>query len=254
MLMIISPAKTLDFENPSPTSGFTAPEFLEQSKELVTILQRKTSLDLVELMKISMKLADLNVQRFHDWHLPFTPENAKQALYAFRGDVYTGLDADTLDGDGIAFAQSHLRILSGLYGLLKPLDLMQPYRLEMSTKLANERGNNLYDFWGSLITEYLQQAIDAQGDNVLINLASNEYAKAVKFKELNAEVITPLFKEKRGNAYKIISFSAKKARGLMSRYIIDNRLTDPEAIKDFDLDNYRFNPKLSEGNDWVFTR
>jgi len=254
MMIIISPAKTLDFVSNAPTSVCTMPEFLDHSKELVEILQTKTGFDLAELMKISMKLADLNVQRFHDWRLPFTPENAKQALFAFKGDVYTGFDADSLDGKGIEFAQNHLRILSGLYGLLRPLDLMQPYRLEMGTKLANERGSNLYDFWGSLITEQLQKAIEAQGDNVLINLASNEYAKAVKFKELNAEVITPVFKEKRGNDYKIISYSAKKARGLMSRYIIDNRLSDPEAIKDFDLDDYRFNPELSKGNEWTFTR
>jgi len=254
MLMIISPAKTLDFEAPSPISDYTMPELLERSQELVGILQQKTSLDLAELMKISMKLAKLNVGRFRDWQLPFTADNAKQALFAFRGDVYTGLDADTLDKDGIDFAQNHLRILSGLYGSLRPLDLMQPYRLEMGTKLANDRGSNLYDFWGSLITEHLQQAIDAQGDNVLINLASNEYAKAVKFAELKAEVITPVFKEKRGSAWKIISFSAKKARGLMVRYIIDNRLTDPEAIKGFDLEDYRFNPALTSGSEWVFSR
>jgi cytoplasmic iron level regulating protein YaaA (DUF328/UPF0246 family) len=254
MLMIISPAKTLDFESTSPTGNFTLPELLNRSQELIQILQQKTSFDLAELMKISMKLADLNVQRFHEWHLPFTPENAKQALFAFKGDVYTGLDADTLDAEGIKFAQQHLRILSGLYGLLRPLDLMQAYRLEMGTKLANKRGHNLYDFWGSTVTEHLNCAIDAQGDNLLVNLASNEYAKAVKFDRLNAKVITPVFKEKRGSAYKIISFSAKKARGLMSRFIIDNRLTDPNDIKAFNLDHYCFNRELSDGNEWGFSR
>ena len=253
MLMIISPAKTLDFEHPS-TSEHTIPDALERSQELINILNRMDSFELAELMKISMKLADLNAARFRAWQMPFTPDNAKQSLFAFRGDVYTGLDADTLKADDIAFTQKHLRILSGLYGLLRPLDLIQAYRLEMGTRLANERGANLYGFWDSLITKQLNQAIKEQEDNFLINLASNEYFKAVKVKELGAEIITPVFKEKRDSGYKIISFSAKKARGMMCRYIIDNKITEPDKLKEFDLDHYTFNEGLSSGNDWVFTR
>ncbi|MFC1536813.1 peroxide stress protein YaaA [Pseudomonadota bacterium] len=254
MLMIISPAKTLDFEAPSPTANFTMPDLTDESRQLIDALKEKNSFEIAELMKISMKLADLNRLRFQQWETPFTLKNAKQALFAFRGDVYTGLDADTLEQEGIAFAQQHLRILSGLYGLLRPLDLMQPYRLEMGTRLTNERGKNLYDFWGSLITEALNRAVKEQGDNALINLASNEYFKAVKVKELAAEIITPVFKEKRGDTYKIISFSAKKARGLMCRYIIDNQISNPEMIKGFDLDGYAYNPTLASGNEWVFSR
>ena len=254
MLMIISPAKTLDYEHTAPTSAFTIPDLLDRSQELIDSMQEKDSFEIAELMKISMKLADLNASRFREWHRPFSMDNAKQSLFAFKGDVYAGLDADTLEQEGIAFAQQHLRILSGLYGLLRPLDLMQPYRLEMGTRVANGRGKNLYDFWGSLITEALNRAIKEQGDNTLINLASNEYFKAVKVKELTAEIITPLFKEKRGDTYKVISFSAKKARGLMCRYIIDNRITDPEQMKHFDLEDYAYNPSLSSGNSWVFSR
>lgn len=254
MLMIISPAKTLDFEHPPSTSEHTCPDLLDRSQQLIDILREKESFEIAELMNISIKLAELNSARFREWQTPFTANNAKQALFAFKGDVYTSLDADTLDKVGIAFTQKHLRIISGLYGLLRPLDLMQAYRLEMGTKLANPHGNNLYDFWGSLITANAKQAIDEQGDNVLINLASNEYAKAVKFNKLHAEVITPVFKENRGDAYKIISFSAKKARGLMCRYIIDKRISEPEAIKGFDLEGYRYNAKLSSGNTWIFSR
>lgn len=254
MLMIISPAKTLDFEHASSTDEYTIPDALDRSQELVDILNQKDSFELAELMKISMKLADLNSARFREWRTPFTPDNAKQALFAFKGDVYTGLNADVLNPGGIAFAQKHLRILSGLYGLLRPLDLMQAYRLEMGTKLANRCGNNLYDFWGSTITEMVNTAISEQGDNTLINLASNEYYKSIDPKLLNAEVITPVFKEKRGNSYKIISFSAKRARGMMCRYIIDNRITAPEEIKGFDLDCYDFNGQLSSEREWVFTR
>jgi len=254
MLMIISPAKTLDYEHAAPTAEFTIPDLLDRSQELIDSMREKDSFEIAELMKISMKLADLNATRFREWHRPFTMDNAKQSLFAFKGDVYTGLDADTLDKNGIDFTQNHLRILSGLYGLLRPLDLMQAYRLEMGTRLANVYGNNLYEFWGSLITKKLNQAVEEQGDNTLINLASNEYFKAVKVKELAAEIITPVFKEKRGDAYKIISFSAKKARGLMCRYIIDNQISNPETIKGFDLDNYAYNPALSSGNSWVFSR
>lgn len=254
MLMIISPAKTLDFEHASPTNEYTIPDALDRSQELINILKRMDGFEVAELMKISMKLADLNCSRFRSWHPPFTPDNAKQSLFAFMGDVYTGLNTTTLDSSAIAFAQKHLRILSGLYGLLRPLDLMQAYRLEMGTKLANPHGETLYDFWGNTITERLNHAIVEQGDHILINLASNEYFKSVQTKTLDAEIITPLFKEKRNDGYKVISFSAKKARGMMCRYIIDNRTTNPEAIKEFDLDGYTYNPEQSSGNSWVFSR
>ena len=252
--MIISPAKTLDFEHPSPACEHTIPDALDRSQELINILNQMDSFQLAELMKISMKLADLNSARFRDWQTPFSLNNAKQALFAFKGDVYTGLDAETLESKSITFAQKHLRILSGLYGLLRPLDLIQAYRLEMGTKLANKHGSNLYDFWGGSITEMVNTAIREQNDNILINLASHEYFKSVHANALHAEIITPIFKEKRGDAYKIISFSAKKARGMMCRYIIDNQISDPEKVKGFDLDNYAFNEGLSSGKDWVFTR
>jgi hypothetical protein len=204
-------------------------------------------------MKLSDKLAGLNVARYESWAPPFTLANAKQAVLAFKGDVYTGLDAETLDEDGLAFAQNHLRILSGLYGVLKPLDLMQAYRLEMGTKLANPAGKDLYAFWGDDIQDSLK-AEPALEDNVLINLASNEYFKAVKAKTLAARIITPVFKDWKNGQYKMISFYAKKARGLMSRYIIDHRLNEPEQIKAFDYEGYRFSEEMSKGDEWVFIR
>lgn len=254
MLLIISPAKKLDTDAPAPVNRCTQPEMLDQAGELVAILREMDSFQIADLMKLSMKLADLNMQRYQNWHTPFTPENAKPALFAFQGDVYQGLDAASLDEKAIDFAQQHLRILSGLYGLLRPLDLMQPYRLEMGTRLANPRGRDLYAFWGDRITEALDRALAEQGDRVLINLASNEYFKAVRPRRLEARIITPQFKERRGGSYRVISFSAKKARGMMCRYIIERGLDDPEAIQSFDLDGYAFHPELSEGDTWVFAR
>jgi hypothetical protein len=205
-------------------------------------------------MGISDKLAGLNAARFGQWSTPFTSENARPAILAFNGDVYTGLDAQSFKPHDFDFAQQHMRILSGLYGLLQPLDLMQAYRLEMGTKLANSRGNNLYQFWGDIITNELNKALTEQGDDVLINLASNEYFKSVKTKSLNATIITPAFRDWKNGQYKMISFFAKKARGLMARYIIENQLNDVEKLKDFDLAGYQFNSEFSQGNDWVFTR
>jgi hypothetical protein len=254
MLIIVSPAKKLDETTPAPVETHSQPELIEDARALIAVLQQKDSFQVADLMKLSMKLADLNVERYQNWYTPFTPENAKQAVYAFRGDVYQGLDADTLSEEDIAFAQSHMRILSGLYGLLKPLDLMQPYRLEMGTKLATGRGRDLYAFWGNIITDALNEALAAQGDDVLINLASNEYFKAVKPKALKGRIITPQFREYKNGAYKVVSFHAKRARGLMSRFIIEQRLSEPEAIKGFDVDDYRFNPELSDGDTWVFCR
>ncbi|MBV2091582.1 MAG: peroxide stress protein YaaA [Candidatus Thiodiazotropha sp. (ex Ctena orbiculata)] len=254
MLIAISPAKTLDYETPPVTKTHTKPRFLKQSKALIDNLRNYSALDLAELMNLSIKLSELNFDRYHDWKTPFNMKNAKQAALAMKGDVYTGLDAETLDESGFEFAQRHLRILSGLYGVLKPLDLMQPYRLEMGTKLPNEQGKDLYAFWGEQITQSINKDLKAQGDDILVNLASNEYFKSIKPKLVKGRIITPQFKERKNGSYRMIGVFAKKARGLMSRYIIDNQLSDPEDIKGFDVDGYRFNKKLSKDDQWVFTR
>jgi len=254
MLLVVSPAKKLDFESPLATDIYTQPSLLEHSQELINECVKLTPADIASLMSLSDKLAGLNAARFGEWSLPFTPSNARPAVLAFNGDVYAGLDAASFSADDFNFAQKHFRILSGLYGLLKPLDLMQAYRLEMGTKLANERGANLYQFWGDIITNALNQTMAEQGDQILINLASTEYFKAVKKKNLTATIITPAFKDWKNGQYKMISFFAKKARGLMARYIIQNRITDVEQLKDFDLAGYEYNTAFSSGNDWVFTR
>jgi cytoplasmic iron level regulating protein YaaA (DUF328/UPF0246 family) len=254
MLIVVSPAKNLDYESPLATTEYSQPVLLEHSAELIERCVQLTPADLSSLMGISDKLAGLNAARFTQWRQPFTTENARQAVLAFNGDVYTGLDAATFSDTDFAFAQQHLRILSGLYGLLKPLDLMQAYRLEMGTKLDNNRGKNLYEFWGNIITDKVNQAMAAQGDNILINLASTEYFKSVKKKQLNGEIITPAFKDWKNGQYKMISFFAKKARGLMARFIIQNQITELEQLKGFNLDGYEFNAELTKGNDFVFTR
>ena len=254
MLIVISPAKTLDYETPAKTKVFTSPDYLDQSQGLINRLRNFSSLDISDLMKVSAKIADLNFDRYEAWKKPFTQKNAKQAVLAFKGDVYTGLNAETFKADDFKFAQNHLRVLSGLYGLLRPLDLMQPYRLEMGTKLKTDEGKNLYEFWGSDITEGLNKQLKKIKSDILINLASNEYFKAVKPKELSAEIITPAFKEFKNGEYKMIGIYAKKARGLLSRYIIQNKLSDPEDLKSFNEEGYRFNKTLSKGNNWVFTR
>ena len=222
-------------------------------QQLIDGLKKLSVQEVASLMSVSDKLAGLNVARYQEWQTPFTPDNARQAVLAFKGDVYTGLDAQTLDQKGLEFAQDHLRILSGLYGVLKPLDLMQAYRLEMGTKFGVKGANDLYAFWGSQIREALQSE-SAFKDKVLVNLASNEYFKAVDAKKLDATIITPVFKDWKNGQYKMISFYAKKARGLMSRFIIDKQINQPEALKDFDYDGYRFSAEMSKGNDWVFIR
>jgi len=252
MLMLVSPAKTLDYETPLPFDDFTQPEMLDQSQLLIDELTELTPKDVASLMKLSDKLATLNVTRFQHWSLPFNQDNARPAMYAFKGDVYTGLDAYSLKKSDVNFAQKHLRMLSGLYGLLKPLDLMQPYRLEMGTKFANQRGNNLYEFWGDRITQMINNEKAAK--DVVLNLASNEYFKAVKVKQLHANVITPVFKDEKNGQYKIISFYAKKARGLMAAYVIKNKITDVEEIKKFDVTGYKFSPEQSNAKEWVFLR
>ncbi|WP_086481109.1 peroxide stress protein YaaA [Oceanospirillum sanctuarii] len=254
MKLVISPAKTLDFESAPVTQTYSDPSFLENSQLLVDELKELSQADVATLMKLSDKLAALNVARFGSWETPFTPDNAKQAILAFKGDVYTGLDAESFSEEDFSFAQNHLRILSGLYGLLKPLDLIQPYRLEMGTKFTNSRGKNLYEFWDMQLTDALNNEFAEEKEPVLINLASNEYFKAVKTKNLQAEIITPVFKDWKNGQYKMISFYAKKARGLMAAYIIQNQLSDPEQLKNFDTEGYYFNEEQSKGNEWVFLR
>lgn len=253
MLMIISPAKTLDYESPLATETHTQPDFLDDACELIDQLKELEPHQVSNLMSISDKLGQLNAERFQSWHKPFTPDNARQAVLAFKGDVYTGLDAESFSSEDFSFAQKHLRILSGLYGLLKPLDLMQPYRLEMGTRFENTRGKDLYAFWGSKITDALNQLL-ASDDKVLVNLASNEYFKSVQKKHLDARLVTPQFKDWKNGQYKMISFYAKKARGLMCRYAIQNRITQADDLKGFNLDGYYFSEDQSDNNNWVFLR
>jgi len=252
MRFIISPAKKLNEARTHNDIPYTIPQCLKQSIALMDVLQEKDSFEIASLMKLSMNLADLNVSRFQQWHTPFTPENAKQAVFSFAGDAYQGLDAETLSADDLNFAQDHLRILSGLYGLLRPLDLIQPYRLEMGTKLATDQGSNLYDFWGSSITDLLNQEL--KDDSALINLASQEYYKSIQAKHIHSQIVTPEFKENKNGTYKVIGIFAKRARGLLARYIIQNRITDVENIKGFNMGGYVWNPALSDIKHWVFTR
>lgn len=254
MLVVISPAKSLDYETPFKIRKFTQAEFLEDSTQLIEQLREFSPAQVSSLMSISPALGSLNHDRFNSWSLPFDTDNARQALFAFKGDVYIGLDAYALTSDDIRFAQEHLRILSGLYGLLRPLDLMQAYRLEMGTSLKNAKGNSLYDFWGEKITQAINAQLSTQKHPVLINLASNEYFRSVKTKQLDADVISPIFKDYKNGQYKIISFFAKKARGLMSAYIIKNRLERAEDILKFDSDGYRYSEEDSKPNAPVFLR
>jgi cytoplasmic iron level regulating protein YaaA (DUF328/UPF0246 family) len=254
MLAVLSPAKTLDYDTPPTTRKATQPEFLERAGELVAEARTLTPAAIRELMGVSEQIAELNHRRFMNWAAPFDLDNAKQAVLAFQGDVYTGLDAASLSAAQLAFAQKHLRILSGLYGVLRPLDLMQPYRLEMGLRFANPAGGNLYDFWGGSIAGSLGRALRKSGTPVLLNLASNEYFRAVQVKALDAEVITPVFKDLKGGRYKVVSFYAKKARGQMARYIIDRELDDPEALKAFDVAGYRYSRGDSSARELVFTR
>jgi len=254
MLLVVSPAKKLDFESPLATTKTSQSNLLDHSEILIERCIKLSPDQIASLMKLSDKLAGLNAARFGEWSLPFTVKNARQAILAFNGDVYSGLDANSFSDKDFSFAQQHFRILSGLYGLLKPLDLIQAYRLEMGTKLDNVRGNNLYQFWGDIITHELNEALAEQGDDVLINLASNEYFKVVNKKLLNAKIITPQFKDWKNGQYKMISFFAKKARGLMARYIIQNQITNTEQLKNFDLAGYQYSSDLTHGNEWVFTR
>ncbi|MFF7705816.1 peroxide stress protein YaaA [Pseudomonas sp. NPDC007930] len=254
MLLVISPAKTLDYDTPPATAEYTLPEHLDDAQVLIEQLRTLSPAQIAELMSLSDKLAGLNAARFGSWSPAFTPANAKQAILAFKGDVYTGLAAETFRAEDFAYAQQHLRMLSGLYGVLRPLDLMQPYRLEMGTKLANARGKDLYAFWGERISGWLNQALADQGDDILLNLASNEYFGAVKRSALKAQVIDTEFRDQKNGEYKIISFYAKKARGLMSRFVITERVQRVEDLKQFDLDGYRFSAERSAPGKLVFLR
>ncbi|MDB4297684.1 peroxide stress protein YaaA [Flavobacteriaceae bacterium] len=252
MKIVVSPAKSLDYETALPINNYTQGVFLDRAAELNTVLKTKTPQDLSSLMKISEKLGDLNWQRNQKWSLPFTQENARPAVFAFKGDVYVGLDAYSLLPDKLALLQDKLRILSGQYGLLKPLDLIQPYRLEMGTKLPVEEHKNLYQYWGTTVTDQLNSEL--KEDDVFVNLASTEYFKVVKPKILKVPVITPHFKEYKDGKLKIISFYAKKARGLMVRYIIDKDINTVNDLKGFDYEGYAFDENLSTETDLVFTR
>jgi len=254
MLAVVSPAKKLDFETDVPEMAVSQPIFLDDTEELIEVARKKSRSDLMKLMGISENLADLNFQRFQHFSRPFDRTNAKPAIFAFRGDTYVGLDADTMKAKEIDWAESHFRMLSGLYGLLKPRDLMQPYRLEMGTRLPNARGKDLYAFWGDKIAEEINSLTDGHKDRSLINLASNEYFKSVKTKHLKGPVITPVFKEIKGGAAKVVGFSAKRARGMMARYMIDNRLENPRELKKFNKDGYGYQDDLSTETEWVFTR
>ena len=254
MFFVLSPAKNLNEKAPAPVKEFTQPDLLAEAEILMRQLRELAPQQIAELMHVSDKIALLNAERNAEWHTPFTPDNAKQAVFMFNGDVYEGIAADTLKPEQIQYLQQHVRLLSGLYGVLRPLDLMQPYRLEMGTAFANTRGKNLYEFWGDIITDLLNDTLAQAGSDILVNLASQEYFKSVNTKKLKARLITPVFKDEKNGKYKIISFYAKRARGLMVRYAAEHNITDPEMLKNFDYEGYSFNAAASNESEWVFMR
>jgi cytoplasmic iron level regulating protein YaaA (DUF328/UPF0246 family) len=254
MLVVISPAKSLDFQSPLQIKKYTLPEMLGQSEKLMGRLKKLNPKQISAFMNISDDLGELNFQRFQNWNLPFTSENARQAVLAFSGDVYQGLQAATLPPEKMELAQTRLRILSGLYGVLKPLDLIQPYRLEMATKLTYLKSKDLYEFWKPSITRKIDEALNESGSRVLVNLASIEYFKSIDYKKLNTTIVSPEFKDFKNGTYKIISFYAKRARGLMTRFILENNITDITSLYAFDSEGYVFNPHLSKPGTPVFTR
>ncbi|OIJ37805.1 MULTISPECIES: peroxide stress protein YaaA [Acinetobacter] len=254
MLALISPAKTLDYESSLPTDQHTQARLLEHSQELIEVASKLSATEISSLMSVSEKIANLNVERFRDLQPEFDLSNARQAIFAFKGDVYTGLDAYNLKDHDISYAQEHLRMLSGLYGLLRPLDLMMPYRLEMGTKLANSRGHNLYEFWGHTITELINYDLAAANSELLVNIASDEYYKSVKENKIQAEIIKPVFLDQKNGKYKVISFYAKKARGLMARFIIENQIDRVEDLKGFNTEGYYFDAESSLKGELVFKR
>ena len=252
MKILLSPAKSLDFKSKLPTEAYSNICFEKEAEYLSSILKSKSPSELSNLMNTSSKIADLNYERNHSWSLPFTQTNARQAIYAFSGDVYRGLDAYTIEDERIDFIQKSVRILSGLYGLIKPLDLIQPYRLEMGTKLAFDSNKNLYDFWRKKITQQINSELES--DEPVLNLASNEYFKAVDNKVIKADVYSANFKQLKNGEYKTIAIFSKKARGLMTRFIVDNKITDVNDLKSFDYDGYMFQESLSSERDMIFTR
>lgn len=254
MIIVLSPAKSLDFTTPPTVEAYTQPDFLDRSQVLVDRLRQLSPLDLGKLMGISDALAVLNAARYAHWGRPFTPENAKQAVLAFNGDVYEGLNAPTLTKAALDFAQTHVRILSGLYGVLRPLDLMQPYRLEMGTRLDNPGGKDLYAFWGERIVETLNVALAETGSSVLVNLASEEYFKSVRVKKLVAPIVQPVFEDWSAGRYKVVSFHAKRARGVMARYVLAKRLKKVDGLKKFSEEGYAFDASASDAVRWVFRR
>jgi len=254
MITILSPAKKLDKKTDRAIGQTTTPAFLDDSRELIGELRKLSPEEISRLMNVSRQIAELNYERFARWEPPFHQDNATPAVFLFNGQAYQGLQAETLSDDDLFFAQDHLRILSGLYGLLRPLDLIQPYRLEMGTKMRNPGGKDLYEFWGGKLTRAINEALSQHDSRVLMNLASNEYSKAIRPQVLDADIITPVFKEKKGNQYKTVAVYAKTARGLMTRYIIENRIEDPQAIKGFDEQGYLYSPEMSDEKQWVFAR
>lgn len=254
MLFLLSPAKKLDYDSPLAVDLHTQPLFVEQAAALIKVLKKKSAEDIAELMDLSPALADLNVRRYAAWKPVFTQQNARPAILAFNGDVYEGLQAPTLSAAQLQWAQEHVAILSGLYGVLRPLDLMQPYRLEMGTRLETPRGKNLYEFWGADIAEYLNERLEGNRKPVVVNLASEEYFKSVDLKALKARVVQCVFQEWKNGAYKIISFNAKRARGLMARYAIQHKIGTPERLRDFDSEGYAYDASVSTPDKLVFRR
>jgi cytoplasmic iron level regulating protein YaaA (DUF328/UPF0246 family) len=254
MLSIISPAKSLEFNIDRIPEFSTIPNYLNESERLVSKLKKLKPKDLEQLMSISTKLANENFERYQRWSLPFTPDNSRQAVLMFKGDVYSGLDAHSLSDDDLDYAQNHLRILSGLYGVLRPMDLIQEYRLEMGTAFSYRTSKNLYEYWGDKITQYMGQRLSKIETDVIVNLASNEYFKVLNKEKLGARIITPVFQDYKNGTYKMISFYAKRARGMMTRFIIQNKIEDPEQLKLFEEDGYFYNDNMSEGDKIVFTR
>lgn len=254
MIILLAPSKTLDYKKPAPGREFTQPALLEHSAELVEELRKLSPAGIASLMDVSRKIANENFERFASWQTPFTTANAKQAVFAFKGDVYEGLKAETFTAEDLSFAQKHLRILSGLYGVLRPLDLMQPYRLEMGLRFKNRRGQNLYEFWGNLITDYLNKELAQSKSKTIVNLASREYFSVIQPGKSAGKIITPVFKEDKPGGLKVIGLLAKKARGMMSRFIIQNKLEEPEEMKNFTESGYRFDDNLSDETTWTFIR
>lgn len=254
MLIVISPAKTIDFETNIGYDKYTTPEHLNKSEQLVRQLRKMSPQELSGLMNISTKLAMLNYNRYKEWYLPFNDQNARQAIFVFKGEVFRGIDIERFSDEDLEYTQNHLRILSGLHGTLRSLDLIQPYRLEMGIKLTGKEYKNLYEFWNNEITNSIQTVLNEQGDDLLINLASDEYFKSINTKQLKARIITPIFKEHKNGTYKFLSVYGKKARGMMSRFILQNKLKTADDLKLFEEDGYYFNENLSSKDSPVFTR